>query len=193
MSLLVTSDPTLINTLAERGISPEALGIAYMFLVANAAFAGALFMVCRSELLISPNRASRSYALFMALLMGALLVAGALENELLPPATTLPYAIFPHILLLLIIHLWVYYRHEPWLIALGISSTAGLVLPVVALGFIGLGVRPAHWVIVGVATALLITVWMRACTTKRAFLKSSEPIRAPAPEGHEDISSSPVP
>ena len=50
-----------------------------------------------------------------------------LENELLPAQTpALPYAAFPQLLLLLVIHLWIAHRQEPWVIELGASSIAGV-------------------------------------------------------------------
>ena len=176
-SLLSTaSGLTWTQLLADTGISLAALGVAYLALVTNAIIAAALFIVCRRKLVINPNKAGRDYGLFMAVLIAALLVAATLENEI-SHAATLPYVAFPHMLLLFAIHLWIYYRQEPWMIALGMSATAGLILMVAALGYGG-NIRLAHWVIAGVATGFLIFLWISSVTTKRAFVKSSSTIYA---------------
>ena len=181
--LSTSSGLSWADLLAERGITLTALGSAYLLLLTNAALATALFVMCRSKLMISPNRASRDYGLFMAVLLIALLVAATLENEISATPATLPYAIFPHMLLLFMVHLWIYYRQEPWLIALGASVTASMVLMVTVLAYGNSSIRLAHWVTAGVASALLIFLWVKAITTKRAFVQSAGTIYAASKEG----------
>ncbi len=183
--LSTTLGLTWTQLLTERGVTMAALGVAYLFLVANATLATALFMICRSKLVISPNRASRDYGLSVAVLLVALLVAATLENQLSAAPATLPYAFFPHMLLLFVVHLWIYYRQEPWLIAMGVSATAAMVVLVVTLGYVGGHLRVAHWLTAVIAALLLIFVWLRAVTTKRAFVKSSATIYALSKETGE--------
>ena len=185
--LSTSSGLTWSHLLAERGLSMAALGSAYLFLVANAALAACLFALCRSKLVISPNRAGRDYGLFMAVLLVALMVAATLENEISAAPATLPYAMFPHMLLLFVIHLSIYYRQEPWLIALGFSATTSLILLVAAMSYAGGDIRLAHWVTAAVAVALLAFVWVKAITTKGAFVKSSNTIYALSKEVGEEL------
>jgi hypothetical protein len=186
--LSTTSGLTWADLLANRGISMSALGAAYIVLGTNALLAAPIFMVCRTKLVISPNRASRDYGLFMAVLLVSLMVAATLENQLSAAPLTLPYSMFPHLVLLFVIHLWIYYHQEPWLIALGFAATASLVFLVALFGYLGDGARLAHWVTIAIASALLVFVWLRAVTTKRAFVKSSSTIYALSKEVGQELS-----
>jgi hypothetical protein len=191
--LSTTSGLTWAELMAGRGMTLQALGVAYILLVANGFLAVPLFLVFRSKLVISPNRASRDYGLFVAVLLVALLVAATLENQLSGAPVTLPYTFFPHIVMLFVIHLWIYYRQEPWLIALGVAATTSLVLLVSVVGYLGGGARLAHWVTVTIATALLIFVWLRSVTTKRAFVKSSNTLYALSKEVGQELSMDQTP
>jgi len=182
-----TTGLSWIELLAEQGITMHALGAAYLFLVANALVAAPLFLLCRSKLVISPNRSSRDYGLFVAVLLIALLVAATLENQLSAAPGTVPYSVFPHLLLVIVIHLWIYYRQEPWLIALGVATTASLLVLVALMGYVGGGAPLAQWVTLAIAAALLIFVWLRAVTTKRAFVNSSSTLYALSKEVSQKV------
>lgn len=165
-------DPTAV--LQSRGIDLVSLGVAYLALLANLAVAIVVFAAARSYLVITPNRASRDYGIFVAALLATLVIATVLENELLPrDSVTLQYVAIPHLVLLLLIHLWLAFRQEPWLVALGGASAAGAAVVVAAAGSATELARPAHWVAVGLVVALLVFLWIKSVSTKRAFLKAN--------------------
>lgn len=165
-------DPAVV--LASRGIGLPALGAAYLALLGNIAIAIAAFVAARSYLVITPNRAARDYGLYVTVLLATLLIATVLENELLPRSSvTLQYVAVPHLLLLLIIHLWIAFRPEPWLIALGGAAAAGAAVVIAAAGMSSDLVRPAHWLTLGLLVALLGILWLKSVSTRRGFLKAS--------------------
>ena len=161
------------QALVTRGIGLEALGVAYLFFLANIVAAAFLFVASRALLVISPNRATKDYGLYVAVVLVTLFVATMLENELLPPGeASLHYAAAPHLLVLFVIHLWIYYRQDPWLVGLGASSIAGA-LPVVAIaGLMTDAIRTAHLLALGLIIVLLGFVWLKSISTKRGFFKA---------------------
>lgn len=111
--------------LAARGIDAPGLAGAYLFLLVSLVVATAIFTTLRARLVVSPNRASRSYGLYAGVLIVTVMVATGLENELVGGEPGLPYVLAPQLLLLLVIHSWVYYRSEPWIFCLGFSGLGG--------------------------------------------------------------------
>ena len=152
----------------------NALGGAYLVVLATVVAAIASFVAARHLLVFSPNRGARDYAIYVSLALATLLVAVVLENEALPPgAATLQYAAVPQLLLLLGLHLAVWHRQEPWLIALAGSATAATVLVAAALGLTTSLIGPAHWVGCALLTALLVFLWRKAILTQHAFVTAS--------------------
>ena len=179
----------LTAALAERGVDWSTLGVAYAFLLVTAAATAAAFVAARAYLVISPNRFARDYALYVSALLAAVLIAMALENEILPPhMATLQYAAVPQIVLLLLIHLTLARRQEPWLIALGAASIVGTAAVTAAAGAIATVVHPAHWLVLLSFAGLLAFLWLKCVTTKRGFMNaksiyvaSKESVDAQAP------------
>jgi hypothetical protein len=171
----VTLDEAWLGpTLISRGITLEALGLAYLGLWASFLLTAAIFVTLRANLVTSPNRSSRDYGLYASVLVITLMVAMVLENEILPAASlSLPYAALPQLLLIFVIHLWIYYRQEPWIIGLGVASLSATALLVSATLYATEFVRPVHWFVLPLTLGLLIFAWVRCISTKRAFLKSS--------------------
>ena len=163
----------ITKALVTRGIGLEALGVAYLFFLANVVTTGLLFAASRALLVISPNRATKDYGVYVAVVLVTLFVATMLENELLPPGqASLHYAAAPHLLALLVVHLWIYYRQDPWLVGLGVSSIAGA-LPVVAVaGLMTSAIRTAHLLALGLIVVLLGFVWLKSISTKQGFFKA---------------------
>jgi len=159
--------------LVTRGIGLEALGVAYLLFLANIITTTTLFVASRALLVISPNRATKHYGLYVAVVLMTLFVATMLENELLPPGeASLHYAAVPHLLTLFVIHLWIYYRQDPWLVGLGVASIAGA-LPVVAVaGLMTDAIRTPHLLALGLIIVLLGFVWLKSISTKRGFFKA---------------------
>src|SRR5688572_19962026 len=109
-----------LAALAARGVDLTALGAAYLLLLSTAALTFAAFFAARHLLVISPNRGSRDYGIYVSLTMAALSIAIVLENESLPAGSaTLHYVVMPQLLTLMGLHLWIWYRQEPWVVALG--------------------------------------------------------------------------
>ena len=161
-------------SLVTRGITLKTLGAAYLGLLATGALTAALFIALRATLVISPNRSSRDYGLYAAVLLVTLLTAMALENELLPyPSRSLPYAALPQLLLLFVIHLLIYYRQETWLVGLGVASMASTIMVVGGLLYLNDFARPVHWATLPMALVLVVFAWWRCISTKAAFLKAS--------------------
>jgi hypothetical protein len=179
----------LTAALAERGLDWSTLGVAYAFMLATTAATAAAFLAARAYLVISPNRFARDYALYVSAVLAAVLIAMGLENEILPPhMATLQYAAVPQIVLLLLIHLTLARRQEPWLIALGAASIAGTAAVTAAAGAVAALVHPAHWLVLLSFLALLSFLWLKCVTTKRGFMNarsiyvaSKESVDAQAP------------
>jgi hypothetical protein len=159
--------------LGDRGIDLASLGAAYLALLANVVLAIAAFVASRSYLVVSPNRSAKDYGVYGSLVFATLIVATVLENELLPRGyAALQYVTLPQLLLLLVMHLWISYRQEPWLIALGAASIVGAVAVVALTSAIGAGVRIAHWVTSIVLIGLLVFLWVKSISTKRGFMNA---------------------
>lgn len=164
----------LSAALAERGIGFAALGVAYLVLLATAALAIAVFYAARSLLVIAPNRGSRDYGIYVSSLLAAFSIAMVLENELLPPGyATLHYVLVPQIAALLGLHLFVWRRQEPWLVALAGSAAAATVIVGALLGLFTNLLAPAYWIALLVLAALLAFLWWKAISTQRAFVNAS--------------------
>lgn len=157
--------------LASRGVDLGALGVAYLVMLATIAAALGVFLAARAYLVISPNRASRDYGTFVSAVLTTLLIATVLENELLPQsATTLRYVAVPELIILLVLHLAITRRQEPWLVALGGAAMTGAVVAGAAAGAITGAAGPAYWLTLLVLAGLLGFLWLKSVSTKRAFL-----------------------
>ena len=164
-------DPTVV--LQSRGITLAALGVAYLALLGNVVVAMAIFVAARTYLVITPNRAARDYGIYVAVLIATLLTATVLENELLPSeSVTLAYVAVPHLVLLLIVHLWIAFRQEPWLIALGGAAAVGAAAVVAGFGLASDLPRPAHWIALALLATLFAFLWLKSVSTKRGFLEA---------------------
>jgi hypothetical protein len=161
----------LTTALAERGVDLGALGAAYLAMLATVVATGMAFLAARSYLVISPNRSARDYAIYVSVVLTTVLIAMILENELLPPhMAMLQYAAVPQLVLLLLIHLTLARRQEPWLVALGAASIAGTVA-VTAIAGVATGlVHLAHWLTLLLLTGLLAFLWIKSVSTKRGFM-----------------------
>jgi hypothetical protein len=160
--------------LAERGIVLATLGAAYVVLLATAALTAVGFYAARNLLVISPNRSSRDYGIYVSSALAALLIATVLENESLPPdSATLRYVLAPQLVLLLGLHLAIWSRQEPWLVALGGAATAATIVVGAALGLGTDLLAPAYAVALLLLGALLAFLWWKAVSTQRAFVKAS--------------------
>jgi hypothetical protein len=168
---------------ASRGITLTTLGGAYLALLCNLAVGFACFIAARARLVISPNRATKHYGLYVVMVLATFGIATVLENELVPRgAATLQYVAIPQLLLLAVIHLWIYYDQQPWLIALGASANAGALITTAAAGVIGAPMHIAHWLMLVVLSALLGYLAKCAISTRHAFL-SANSIYATSKEG----------
>ena len=156
---------------AARGLALASLGGAYLAVLANLVIAIALFLVSRATLVITPNRATKHYGQYVLVVLVSLLLATGLENTLLPDGSpTLQMALAPHLVLLIVLHLWIYYRQEPWLVALGGASIAAAGLVIGLYAFTSDLIHPAHWLAAGSLYALLGYLWFYSISTKRAFI-----------------------
>jgi hypothetical protein len=150
-----------------------AFGAAYLAALANLVVATMCFIGARVWLVITPNRAARNYGVYTAAVLTALLVATVLENELVPgQAAALHYAMVPHLLTLLVIHLWISHRQEPWLVALAGSSLVGMLMVGALAGAVGNALGPPHWLGLAVLGGLLGFLWTQSISTKRGFIKA---------------------
>ena len=165
-------DETLA-TLASRGITLGSFGAAYLVLLGNLVATVACFIAARSKLVISPNQAAKHYGLYVVMVLTTLGISTALENEIVRDGAVLQYTLLPQILIVALIHLWVYYDQQPWLIALGASANAGAIITgVIAAGF-GADVRIAHWVTLAVLAGLLAYLARCAISTRAAFMAAT--------------------
>lgn len=172
---MLRRDPfDLFGLFHDRGLDLAALGGAYLVTLATVVATIAAFATARHLLVISPNRSTRDYGIYVSLALATLLVATVLENESLPAgAATLHYAAVPELLLLLGVHLAVWHRQEPWLVALGGSAAAATVLVGALLGVTTSVIGPAYWVAFALLSALLVFLWRKAILTQRAFVTAS--------------------
>lgn len=164
----------LSTLFAVRGIDLAAIGAAYLVMIATAVLTAAAFYAARSLLVISPNRGSRDYGIYTSLTLAALLIATVLENESLPAGSAkLHYVLVPQLAALLALHLSIWYRQEPWLVALGAAAAAATIVVGVALGSATGLSGPAYWIALLVLSALLAFLWWKAVSTQRGFVKAS--------------------
>jgi hypothetical protein len=162
------------SLLLDRGVDLAALGSAYLILLATTVLAMAAFWLARRELVISPNKSTRDYAIYVSSALATLLIAMVLENESLPKGTaTLHYVAVPHILLLLGLHLAIWHRQEPWAVALGGAATAATILTGAVLGLTTDLIGSAYLVTFAVLAGLLGFLWLKAISTQRGFVKAS--------------------
>ncbi len=172
MSLQDGFDPLAFFT--ARGVDLATLGVAYLTMLATVAVTFALFYTARKQLVVSPNRFSRDYGIYMSSALAALAVAVVLENESLPAGdAALHYVMIPQLVLLLALHVKIWHEQEPWLVTLGASATAATVLVGAALGFGTQLLAPAYWIALLLLVALLGFLWLKAISTQRAFVKAS--------------------
>jgi hypothetical protein len=160
--------------LQNRGIDLATLGAAYLVLMISLIGTAAAFVAARSYLVVSPNRATRDYGIYVSVVVSTFLIATVLENELLPgESTTLQYVAVPQLLMLLTVHLCICNRQEPWLIALGGASVVGAVIGVLSIGLLSDAVHIAHWLAIALLCGLLVFLWVKAVSTKRGFVTAS--------------------
>ena len=163
----------LTALVSTRGLDLASLGAAYLFLLGTIAFTIAGFALSRAHLVITPNRAARHYGLYVVMVLASLGIASVLENQLVPEqATTLDYALLPQLLLLITIHLWIYYDQQPWLVAVGATSVAASLLTFAIWVAISQTVQIAHWLLLILLSGLLGYLWYHSISTKRGFTKA---------------------
>jgi hypothetical protein len=161
----------LTVALHHRGIDFANLGAAYLVFLASCIVTATLFFAARKQLVVAPNRRSRDYAVYVSAVLLTLLIATALENELSPAAVPmLRYVAYPQILFLLALHVWITYRHEPWIIELGASSIAASVTVAAVAAAAAESFRAAHAVTLLALVGLLGFLWHGAISTKRGFV-----------------------
>jgi hypothetical protein len=158
----------------ERGVDLASLGAAYLTMLASVALTFALFYLARKQLVVSPNRFSRDYGIYVSSTLAALAIAVVLENESLPAGSaTLHYVIVPQLLLLMALHLKIWHRQEPWLVTLGATATMATVAVGAALGLGTQLLGPAYWIALALLSVLLGFLWLKAISTQRAFVRAS--------------------
>lgn len=163
----------MLNVLTSHGWSLSALGAAYLFVLANALGTALCYAAIRRYLIISPNRASGHYGLYVVVVLLSLLIATILDNTLVPVrSSALQYAAVPQIVLLMIAHALIYRRQEPRLIALGAASNAGAIATLLLASCVTDQVRDAHWVSGAALAALLAFLWTKSVSTQRAFVNA---------------------
>lgn len=161
------------EVLARQGLSADAFGAAYFVLLGSLLLTSALFLLSRTFLVVTPNRASRDYGLYVVVVLVSIAVATVLENALLPDgAATLQYAGLPQLTMLLIVHLWIYHKHEPWLVALGAAAATGSAAAVAITAAVSNQIYLAHWLAAALLSCLLVYLWWHSISTKRAFVNA---------------------
>jgi len=165
---------SLTAILQDRGVDFAALGGAYLVILATLILTGPAYAAARHYLVISPNRWTRDFGIYASLVLATLLIAIVLENESLPlGSATLHYVAVPQLLLLLGVHLSIWHRQEPWLVALGAGATTATVVVGVLLGITTNLLRPAYWVTLLMLAVLLAFLWRKAVSTKHGFATAS--------------------
>jgi hypothetical protein len=176
----------LSEALATPGLSIEAFGAAYLVLLGSLVLTGALFMLSRTFLVVTPNRAAKYYGLYVVVVLVSIILATGLENALLPSGVArLQYTGVPQLTMLLIMHLWIYYKQEPWLVALGAAAVTGSLLAVAVTAAVSDRIQTAHWLAVALLTGLLGYLWWHSVSTKRAFI-TAQSIYIESKEKHLD-------
>lgn len=172
--------------LPAQGLTLTAFGGAYLILLTNLLVAVGLFVSSRAFLVITPNLAAKRYGLYVVVVLMSLIMATALDNALLPIETAaLQYAAVPHLAVLLAMHLWIYYKHEPWLIGLGASALIGAGVAVAVTAAISAEIHAAHWIAIGLLYGLVGNLWFHSVSTKRAFTRAAS-IYLPTKERQAD-------
>ena len=162
-----------LTALAARGVDLAALGGAYLTLLATAALTIGAFFAMRHLLVISPNRGSRDYGIYVSLTLATVLIAMVLENESLPAGSaTLHYVFVPQLLVLLCLHLWIACQQEPWIVALGGGAAAATGVVGILLGLTTDLLGPAYWTALAVLVGLLAFLWWKAISTQRGFVNA---------------------
>ena len=163
-----------LASLAARGVDFAALGAAYLALLATAAVTTAIFFAARKLLVISPNRGSRDYGIYVSLTLAVLAIAMVLENESLPAGSaTLHYVVMPQLIMLMGLHLWIWRRQEPSIVALGAAATAATILVGSLIGLRTELLGPAYASALLLLAGLLAFLWLKAISTQRAFVNAS--------------------
>jgi hypothetical protein len=161
------------EVLARQGLSADAFGAAYFVLLGTLFLTSALFLLSRTFLVVTPNRASRDYGLYVVVVLVSIVVATVLENALLPDgAATLQYAALPQLTMLLIVHLWIYHKHEPWLVALGAAAVTGSAAALAIVAAVSKQIYLPHWLAAALLSCLLVYLWRHSISTKRAFVNA---------------------
>ena len=161
----------LTDFLAAQGVDLAALGAAYLFILGNVIATAAVFTLSRGYLVITPNLAAKHYGLYVVVVLISFILATVLENELAAQqVNSLQYATIPHLLVLLVIHLRIYYDQEPWIVALGASGTVGAVLLVALTSLLTDQIQLAHWMTLILLLSLLGFLWYYSISTKRGFV-----------------------
>jgi hypothetical protein len=163
----------LTETLASSALDLESLGSAYIVFLASMVLSAAAFTASRMWLVVTPNRPAKDYGLYIVVVLVSLGIAATLESELVPDqATTLQYAMFPQLVVLVALHLWIYYDQQPWLVAAGASSIVAS-MAVVSIGAVVVDrLHLAHWLTITLLTVLLGYLSYFSISTKRGFLKA---------------------
>jgi hypothetical protein len=155
----------------DRGVDLAALGSAYLILLATVILTAAAFFAERRLLLVSPNRSTRDYGIYVSATLATLLIAIVLENELLPTgAATLHYVAVPQILLLFALHLAIWNRQDPWLIELGAGAIAATIAVGALLGLTTNLLSPAYGIVLVLLAVLLGFLWLKAVSTQAGFM-----------------------
>lgn len=172
--------------LAARGIDAPGLAGAYLFLLTSLVVAVAIFVCLRARLVVSPNRASRSYGLYTSVLIATVTIATVLENELVGSNPALPYVLGPQLLLLLIIHSWVYYRSEPWIFCLGFAGLGGTLATLVLWLSQTSAPQAVHLVCMVLMGLLLSYAAWGSISTRGAFFKAKSIYLESKEEAYDD-------
>lgn len=155
------------------GLDLRALGAAYVLFLGSTALSAVFFSLSRAYLVVTPNLAAKHYGLYILMVLVTLGIAAGLENELVPAqATTLHYAMFPQLIVLFMIHLWIYYDQQPWLIGLGVSAVAASALVFVLTAALYGQLYISHWLTLALLVSLLAYLWFNSISTKRGFIKA---------------------
>lgn len=163
----------LQEALAVRGVALAPLGGAYLVFLGTLAGATVLFLCSRTWFVVTPNRAAKHYGLYVATVLMSVTVATVLENELVPrDLVTLEYVLLPQVLLVLLLHVSIYYTQEPRLIAAGAAANLGSCIAVGAAALVSGQRHASYWLIVGLLAALATYLAHYSISTKRGFLKS---------------------
>jgi hypothetical protein len=150
------------------------LGAAYLVLLATVTVLIACITASRFLFVVTPNRTAKYYALYVVMVLASLLIAATLENRLVPAqATTLAYAMFPQVIMLVVIHLWIYYDQQPWSIALGASALIASAIGTVPGTLVAGDLTVAHWLTLCLFAVLLAYLFRYSISTKRGFVTAS--------------------